>query len=646
MPNRRHPDGGDSKKKGIWPRRAKKPAPRHGRGQEPVTRWFGTEALPGTTQKAGAKTVTAAPARRDAQGRATGRSSASQGPAELPNEYRRAAQGRLPADYPSPPPRTPRVRPGQPTQVLSAAAPAAAGSVRVAPSPAQAPAEPSSPAQHKTPAPARRQTTSPGPEGEVRNTVNGGAIRPDSASIDDRPAARRRSTTTEPAPTRRRSTTPEPSPARRRSAAVEDQPAPRKGRHRVSDKPFAPAPRRKRRRAPRSGIGLRAGRLFRVLIALLAAAAVAAAGFVGLRSFGGEGSGAEEQAGPTLTQAPTTTLLAGTDAGGTKVIWLSLLSYDPVADQGAVVYVPAHTAVEVPGRGLQGMGDALATGGLPLLLVSAESFFGIEIDHYLELPRSGAETLLGELGPLTVDVPNEVAVAEERDTRRLLLTEGIQDLHPAALSDLLYTVGDGSDDVELGSRHLAFWDSVLKGFSGTPDRLRAAFRNAGAAADAAGNSGGEDGDPLDLVASLAALDGTDLTLALLPVRQVSVGGAELYASDVDEIAEFVSTTLPGVPVATNLARVQVLNGNGSPGVGERVAQKLVGNGFRIELSGNADSFRYKATKVITYDASPEGQALATEARDLLGVGEVQVSGQGQGSVDLTIIVGKDFLRTR
>jgi hypothetical protein len=292
------------------------------------------------------------------------------------------------------------------------------------------------------------------------------------------------------------------------------------------------------------------------------------------------------------------------------------------------------------------MGDALATGGLPLLLVSAESFFGIEIDHYMELPRSGAETLFAELSALTVDVPSEVAVAEGKDTRRLLLSEGVQELDPFALSDLLYTVGDGSDDVELGARHLAFWDSLLNGSSGSPGQLRAAFRNASTAADAAGNSGGAEGSGLDLVASLASLDGTDLTLAILPVRQVSVGDAELYATDVDEIAEFASSTLPGVPVATDLARVQVLNGNGSPGIGEGIAQKLVGKGFRIELSGNADSFRYKTTKVITYDPSPAGQALATKARDLLGVGEVQVSGQGQGSVDLTIIVGKDFLRIR
>jgi polyisoprenyl-teichoic acid--peptidoglycan teichoic acid transferase len=378
---------------------------------------------------------------------------------------------------------------------------------------------------------------------------------------------------------------------------------------------------------------------------LVLAAVVVTAGAVGFRSLGGGGTGAEEQFGPSVTQTPTTTLLAGTDAGGTEVAWLALLSYDPVAEKGAVVYVPAHTAVEVPGRGLQGMGDALATGGLPLLLVSAESFFGIEIDHYLELPRIRAQTLFEDLGALTVDVPNEVAVAEGKDTRRLLLTEGSQELNSFAIADLLYTIGDEGDDVELGARHLAFWDSILNG-SNDPEELRAAFRNASVEAEASGNSGGADGNGLDLVASLAALEGVDLNLAILPARQVSVGGAELYATDNDEIAEFVSTTLPGVPVARNLAGVQVLNGNGSPGIGEKVAQKLVGKGFRIDLSGNADSFKYKKTKVISYDPSPAGQALAIKARDLLGVGEVQVSGQGQGSVDLTIIVGKDFLRTR
>jgi polyisoprenyl-teichoic acid--peptidoglycan teichoic acid transferase len=435
-----------------------------------------------------------------------------------------------------------------------------------------------------------------------------------------------------------------PAPSTRRSQRRSTPPAtaPSKGRHRVKGKSWAPAPRRRHR--GRSRLALRlpsAPSLGRLGIVVLVLAVVAAA-VVGLRSLGKDDAASGGETTPGLAQAPITTLFVGTDIGGTRAAWLALLSFDPVQDQGAIVYVPAHTAVEIPGRGLQGMGDAMETGGLPLLLVSAESFFGIKIDNYLEVPRTGLEAMFEQLGPVTVDVPSDVALAEGSDTQRLLLSAGTQELGAFQLADLLYTVGADGDDVELGARHLAFWDAVAETFATNPTALRTAFRSLETSSSGERSTSGNNAD---LVASLAALGDADLTLAILPVQQVSVGGAELYATDAEEIAQFVTDTLPGVPVVSDQVRIQVLNGNGVPGIGQEVAEKLVGRGFRIVLSGNANSFKYNKTKVITYDSSPEGQELAARARDLLGVGEVQVSGQGQGSVDLTIIVGKDFLRT-
>jgi hypothetical protein len=92
-------------------------------------------------------------------------------------------------------------------------------------------------------------------------------------------------------------------------------------------------------------------------------------------------------------------------------------------------------------------------------------------------------------------------------------------------------------------------------------------------------------------------------------------------------------------------RVQVLNGNGVPGIGQKVAEKHIGHGFRVILSGNARRLNYQKTLIVTYDRSAEGQALAERARELLRVGEVQVSAQQQGIVDLTIVIGEDFLST-
>jgi hypothetical protein len=61
------------------------------------------------------------------------------------------------------------------------------------------------------------------------------------------------------------------------------------------------------------------------------------------------------------------------------------------------------------------------------------------------------------------------------------------------------------------------------------------------------------------------------------------------------------------------------------------------------LSGNADRLDYADTRIVIYESTPEAQESAGRVRDLLGVGEVQVSLQPQGIVDLTIVVGEDFI---
>lgn len=340
-----------------------------------------------------------------------------------------------------------------------------------------------------------------------------------------------------------------------------------------------------------------------------------------------------------------TILVFGTkesDASGRGAIWMTLLSLEAESGKGSVVYIPPHTAAEVPGRGLQGVGDAYGSGGVPLLLVSVENLLGVKIDRYLELSDKDALVFFENLERMTVDVPAEVRVPAGQDQARLIFVEGPQELSPSLLVQLLYIVGIDGDDIELGSRHLAFWDELLNTYSdGTA--LASAVKDAGAAL------GESDASPEELgafLATLADLPSEDLTITVLPVRPVSAGDSELYATDGDELAAFVEDTIGIDQKRPQEIRVQVLNGNGVPGIGQDVADLLVGEGFRVILSGNARRLNYQKTLVVAYDSSEEGVALAERARELLGVGEVQVSAQQQGIVDLTIVVGKDFLRTR
>ena len=372
------------------------------------------------------------------------------------------------------------------------------------------------------------------------------------------------------------------------------------------------------------------------------------AGIWALVSGGDDGAGppvAQPSAGEAPDDTIDTTLLVGTKESGTNAgaMWLTLLSIDRASGRGAVIYVPAHTATEVPGRGLLGVGEALDSGGMPLLLVAVENLLGVQVDRYVELSDSDARVLFQATGDITVDVPTEVHVKAGVNQTRLLFPEGPQLLPPRFLEFLLYIGGVDGDETDLGSRHLAFWDAVFEQFSETPDELRGAIVQA---APALAESDAEVEEIATFFEKLLEVPDEDRSLVTLPVRQVSVGGDELYEVDTEQLAAFMEDTLGSKPRVGDEIRVQILNGNGVPGIGEEVAEKLSEENFRVILSGNARRLDYEKTLVVTYDSSVEGQAIAKRARDLIGVGEVQVSAQGQGIVDLTIVVGKDFLETQ
>lgn len=383
-----------------------------------------------------------------------------------------------------------------------------------------------------------------------------------------------------------------------------------------------------------------------VLAGVAALAAIVGVGFLAKRVVDPP---KERVAVPLPQPAPEleggSTLFFGTreDAGAERgAIWMTLFHYDAEEEKASVVYIPPHTAVEVPGRGLQGVGEAYGSGGIPLLLVATENLLGVSIDRYVELSDSDARVFFEGIGPISVNVPAEVRVPVGRDQARLIFVDGLQELTPDLLVKLLYIVGIDGDDVELGSRHLAFWDAVFDQYE-DPEEIAELFESAGAAL---GESDASAEDHGTFFGAIADLEPEELTITALPVRPISAGDSELYATDEVELAEFVASTIGEGRDKPAEIRVQVLNGNGVPGIGQEVADRLVGEGFRVILSGNARRLNYKKTLVIAYDSSETGIGLAERAKELLGVGEVQVSAQQQGIVDLTIVVGKDFLRAR
>ncbi len=129
----------------------------------------------------------------------------------------------------------------------------------------------------------------------------------------------------------------------------------------------------------------------------------------------------------------------------------------------------------------------------------------------------------------------------------------------------------------------------------------------------------------------------------------AASGAEVVELEADEVASGVLRATPeqvsgalveafGGP-AEEAVPVIVLNGNGVPGIGEAVAERLLPGGFRVAVSQNASDFDHPETLIVV--GSPDDVGLAERVRDLLGVGSVSVS-VGSGIAPVTVVIGKDF----
>ncbi len=137
----------------------------------------------------------------------------------------------------------------------------------------------------------------------------------------------------------------------------------------------------------------------------------------------------------------------------------------------------------------------------------------------------------------------------------------------------------------------------------------------------------------EVVGTLSSAAGS--RVALLQVDELASG---VFRASTDQVSQALTDAFGG-PTEEAVA-VIVLNGNGVPGIGEQVAERILPGGFRIVVSENASTFDHGETLVVV--GSPDDVGLGQRVRDLLGVGSVSVS-VGSGIAPVTVVVGRDFI---
>jgi hypothetical protein len=272
----------------------------------------------------------------------------------------------------------------------------------------------------------------------------------------------------------------------------------------------------------------------------------------------------------------------------------------------AVAIVAADDArVDLPNGAPLTVGGAVRTG--QEAIQTAQALMNRRVGHYLVSTPQDIGELVDRLGTITFGAQGSAIVNGAAVGPGFTTTTGAQ--AAGYLTD-----GTGVDP-------WVRWEDVLSGIVGAAPKASAWTRVPGRSDDGTVVAG--------LLASAHGATVVDLPTANeFGILKVDADGMSAM------LASSFTTSVGG------LVRVVVQNGNGMPGLGERIGVLLAPYGYRVVDSQNAGTFDEPLTKIVA--ASNAFVGWAREAQQLMRAGKVYLDQQQSGIADITIIVGKDF----
>jgi anionic cell wall polymer biosynthesis LytR-Cps2A-Psr (LCP) family protein len=338
----------------------------------------------------------------------------------------------------------------------------------------------------------------------------------------------------------------------------------------------------------------------------------------------------------TRTQS---TLLLQVQGENGDAVASALLAHDPAGRTGAVVLVPPQVIVTVPGTGALQLSRALKTVPPERSRAAVGDLLGVTVDAGWVLDVPSLAALVDQVGGIVADVDVPVVV-----NRAVVLNQGSQRLTGQQAAAFLRYLAAGEQEQSRLARLQQVLDGLLNALPKSTAQVAAAVAGLGAHSNLS--------EPAPQLASFLvglASDGRSQALQYdsLPVVPIDPGnGVTSFRIDPDATRALVDRLLaqsvpPGARATGN--RVLVLNGVGTPGIGEKVRARLVPAGLVFVASRNNASFGVQKTRVLVKEATPEAQALGEKVARALGLPLDSVQTAEIGSIaDVVVVVGADF----
>lgn len=376
---------------------------------------------------------------------------------------------------------------------------------------------------------------------------------------------------------------------------------------------------------------------------------------------------------PDWGKEPVNILLLGLDLRSqdedTRADTQIVVHIDPVAKSAAMFSIPRDLWVPIPGNGEGRINTAyqlgeddkinVPGGGPTLAMATIEHNFGIPIHYFTQVDFTGFERVVDAMGGLTIDVPrplvdNEYPLANQGVTR-IYIPAGLQ--HMDGRTALQYARSRHSDsDFGRNSRQ----QQVLLSLRQTGLNLNILSKLneiAGELSDAVKT----DLSPME-VGSLAQLGREigpeSIQTVLIDANMVNEvileeSGAQVLMPRWELIRPKIAQAFADPQLAKEGARLSVQNGTTTGGIGRKVNDLLVAEGFFIpDLSAAADQGMYPTTVITDYTNGKKAHTLE-KLTDVLGIDPVDVreglpdeapraNSDGE-PVDILVVAGDDWI---
>jgi anionic cell wall polymer biosynthesis LytR-Cps2A-Psr (LCP) family protein len=334
-----------------------------------------------------------------------------------------------------------------------------------------------------------------------------------------------------------------------------------------------------------------------------------------------------------------TTLLFQVQGESGDAIASALLAHDPAGRTGAAVLIPPQVIVTVPGTGALQLGRALKTVPPERSRSAVGDLLGVIVDAGWVVDVPTLARFVDQLGGVVIDV--DVAVVS---ARTVVLNPGSQRLDGLHATAFMRYLATGEQEQSRLARLQAVLDGLLNALPRSTSQVGTLVSGLGSRSNAS--------EPAPKLASFLvglAADGRSDALQYdsLPVIPIDPGnGVSSFRLDPEASRALVDRLLAqSVPAGARQTgnRVLVLNGVGTPGIGEKVRGRLVPAGFVFVASRNNPTFGVARTRVLVKEATPEAQAVGEKVAKALGVPPDSVQTAEIGAIaDIVVVVGADF----